>query len=67
MWKVTNVYTIYVAKTEGKKLLERPKRRWEEKKKYSVTYLKETEWEVMDWIKIVQGRFRWRAFVNMVL
>jgi len=29
--------------------------------------LRETEWEVMDWMHLPQDRDQWRGYVNMVM
>jgi hypothetical protein len=29
--------------------------------------IREIEWDVMDWIDLVQDRNKWRAFVNTVM
>jgi hypothetical protein len=42
---------ILVGKSEGKRLLGRPKRRWKENIKVG---LKETEYEGADWINVAQ-------------
>jgi hypothetical protein len=44
-----------VLEPEGKNLLGRHKRRWEDNIKM---YLKEVEWD-MDWIDVAQYRDRW--------
>jgi hypothetical protein len=44
-----NVYKILVGKPEGRKLLRRPRRRWEGSIKMD---LKEIGWEVMGWIRL---------------
>jgi hypothetical protein len=30
-------------------------------------YLRETGWDDMDWIDLVQNRDQWRALVNMIM
>jgi len=42
----------------------RPRRKWEDNNKMD---LHEVGCEVMDWIKLVQDRDRWRALVNVVM
>jgi hypothetical protein len=52
-----------VAKTEGKRSLGRPRRRWENNIKKDLT---ETEWGVMDWINLAQDKDHWIALLNTV-
>ena len=53
-----------MGKTEGKRPLGRPRRRWEDNIKMD---LQELGCGVMDWIELDQDRERWRAFVNAVM
>jgi hypothetical protein len=48
-----NAYRILVGKPEGKKPLERPRRRWQDKIKMD---LREIGWGGVDWIDLAQGR-----------
>jgi hypothetical protein len=50
-------------KPEGKKPLGKPRFRWMDNIKL---YLRETEWDGMDWIDLAQDRDQWRAFLNAV-
>jgi hypothetical protein len=59
-----NVYKVLVGKSEGKRPLGRPRRRWEDDMRMELT---EIGWEVVDWIHLAQNRFRWWALVNMIL
>jgi hypothetical protein len=59
-----NPYRILVGKPEGKRPLERPRRRWVDNIK---TELREIEWNGMDWIDLAQDREQWRALVNTVM
>jgi hypothetical protein len=43
----------FVAKSEGKRLLEKPRGRWEDNIKMD---LREVGWDDMDWINLVQDR-----------
>jgi hypothetical protein len=53
-----------VGKPEGKRLLGRPRRRWEDNIKMD---FQEVGNGVMNWIKVAQDRDRWRAFVNALM
>jgi len=57
------VYRVLVGKTEGKRPLGRPRRRWEDNIKMD---LQEVGYVGMDWIELAQDRDRWRALVNTV-
>ena len=58
------VYRVLVGKPEGKRLLGRPRRRWEDNIKKD---LQEVGCGVMDWIEVAQDRDRWRALVSAVM
>jgi hypothetical protein len=58
------VYRVLVGKPEGKRPLERPRRRWEDNINMDV---QEVEFGVMDWIELAQDRDRWWALVNVVI
>ena len=53
-----------MGKPEGKRLLGRPRHRWEDNIKMD---LQEVGCEGMDWIDMDQDRDRWRALVNAVM
>jgi hypothetical protein len=59
-----NTYRILVGKPEGKKPLQRPRRRCVDNIKME---LRELGWDGMDWIDVAQDRDQWRALVNMVM
>jgi hypothetical protein len=59
-----NAYRIFVGKPEGKRLLGRPRRRWEDNIRID---LRELGWGGMDWIDLAQDRDQWRALVNTVI
>jgi hypothetical protein len=59
-----SVYRVLVGKPEGKRLLGRPRRRWENNIKMD---LQEVGCGGMDWIWLAQDRDRWRALVNSVM
>jgi hypothetical protein len=58
------LYRVLVGKSEGKRPLERPRRRWEDNIKVD---LQEVGCGVMDWIELARDRDRWRALVNTVM
>jgi hypothetical protein len=59
-----NVYMVLVGKPEGKRPLERPRRRWEDAIKMD---LGEIGWGGVEWIHLAQDRDHWRALVNAVM
>jgi hypothetical protein len=58
------VYKVLMGKPEGKRPLERPRRRWEDGIRMD---LREIGWRSVDWIQLAQDRDRWRAVVNAVM
>jgi hypothetical protein len=54
----------FVGRPEGKRLLGRPRCRWEDKIKMD---LREIGIDVANWIRLVQDRVQWRAFVSTVM
>ena len=58
------MYRISVGKPEGKRPLERPRRRWEDNIKIGP---QEVGCGGEDWIDVAQDRDRWRALVNAVM
>jgi hypothetical protein len=54
----------FVGKTEGKRPLGSPRRRWEDNMKAD---LQEVGCGCMDWIELAQDRDRLRALVNEVM
>jgi hypothetical protein len=57
-------YRALAGKPEGRRPLERPRRRWEDNIKMD---LREVGWGGIDWINVAQDRDRWRALVNAVM
>jgi len=58
------VFRVLLGKPEGKRLLGRPRRRWEDNIKMDI---QEVGCGGMDWIEMAQDRDRWRALVNAVM
>ena len=58
------VRRVLVGKPEGKRPLERPRRRWEDNIKMD---LQEVGAGCGDWMELAQDRNRWLALVNMVM
>jgi hypothetical protein len=56
-------YWVLVGKPDGKRSLEKPRRRWKDNIKMD---LRAVGWG-MDWLDIIQDRDRWRAVVNAVM
>jgi hypothetical protein len=58
------VYRVLLSKPEGKRLLKRPRRRWEDNIRMN---LQEVICVGMDWIGLAQDGDMWRAIVNAVM
>ena len=58
------VHKVLVGKSEGKRPLWRPKRRWEDHIKMD---LQEVGRGCGDWMELAQDRDRWRALVSTVM
>jgi hypothetical protein len=56
-------YKILVGRPEGRRPLDRPRRRWENNMKMDLQDVERS----MDWIELAQDRGRWRALVNAVM
>jgi hypothetical protein len=64
MGEVRGAYNILVGRPEGRRLLGRPRRRWEDNIKID---LGETGFEDVDWIHLAQDGDSWRALLNTVM
>ena len=58
------VHRVLVGKLEGKRPLERPRRRWEDNIKMD---LQEVEGGCGEWMELAQDRDKWRALVSTVM
>jgi hypothetical protein len=63
MGEERGVHRVLVGKHEGKRLLGRPRRRWEDNIKMDV---QEVGGDRGDWMELAQDRDGWRALVSMV-
>ena len=64
MGQVRGVYRVLVGKTEGKRPLGKPTRRWEDNIKVD---LPEVGGDYGDWMELAQDRERWWALVSTVM
>jgi hypothetical protein len=64
MGEERKVYKVLVWKSEGKRPLGRPRRRWENGVRMD---LRETGWEDDEWVQLAQDRGQWRAVVNAAM
>jgi hypothetical protein len=64
MGEKRNSYRILVGKSEGRRPLGRPRRRWVGNIKID---LSEIGWDGVDWVNLTQDRDHWRALVNTVM
>ncbi|KAJ4451951.1 hypothetical protein ANN_03435 [Periplaneta americana] len=60
MGESRNAYRVLVGRPEGKRLLGRPRRRWEDIK----MDLREVGYDGRDWINLAQDRDQWQAYVR---
>jgi hypothetical protein len=58
------VYRVLVRRSEGKRPLGRPRRRWEDNIKMN---LSDTGIDGTNWIRLAQDRVQWRAFFKTVM
>jgi hypothetical protein len=63
-WGGRGVYRVLVGRPEGRRPLERPRRRWENNIKMD---LREIWIDEANWIRLAQDKVQWRAFVNTVM
>jgi hypothetical protein len=61
MGEKRNAYRLLVGKTEGKRLLGRPRRMWVDNIRMDHGAV---GWGDVDWIGLAKDRNRWRALVN---
>jgi hypothetical protein len=64
MGEKRNAYRLLVGEPEGKKPLGRPRHRWLVNIKMD---LLEIGLGGVDWIRLAQDRYKWRALVNAVM
>jgi hypothetical protein len=64
MGEIRGAYNILVGRSEGRRPLGRPKRRWEDNIKMD---LRKVGFGDVYWIDWAQDRDRWRALVNTVM
>jgi len=64
MGKGRGVYRVLAGRPEGKRQLERPRRRWEDNINLD---LKKMGIYGTNWIQLAQDRVQWRDFVNTVM
>jgi hypothetical protein len=59
-----NAYKISVGSPEGKRPVERHRRRWDD---YFRMNLTEVGWDIVDWIHLGQDRDKWLYIVDTVM
>jgi hypothetical protein len=64
MGEKKNAHRLLVGKSERKRPLGRPRRRWVDNIKRD---LLEIGWDGVDWIGLAQDRDKWKALVNAVM
>jgi hypothetical protein len=60
------VYRVLVGEAEGKRPLERPRRRWEDGIRIDLGEIG-MRGGVIEWIQLAQDRDRWRVLVKLVM
>jgi hypothetical protein len=64
MGEMRNAYNIFDEKSEWKRPLRRPRRRWE----YNIRLgLGEIGWKVVNWMYLAEDKHQWWAVVNTVM
>ena len=64
MGEERGVYRVLMGKTEGKRTLGRPRRRWVDNIRMN---LQEVGCGYMDWMGLAQDRDRWRKLVSALI
>jgi hypothetical protein len=64
MGEERGVYRVLIGRPEGKKLLGRLRRRWEDNIKMDLMVIRI---DGASWIQLAQERVQWRAFVSTVM
>jgi hypothetical protein len=64
MGEVRDAYNVLVGRSEGRRPLGRPRRRWEDGIRMDVG---EVGFRDVDWMHLAQDRDRWRALANTVM
>jgi hypothetical protein len=64
MEEMRNAYNSLIGKPEGKRLLGRPRSRWEDDTRIN---LRGTGWEGINWMHLAQDRDKWRSLVSTVM
>jgi hypothetical protein len=64
MGEKRNAYKLLVGKPEGRRPLERPRRRWLDNIRMDLV---KVGWGDVEWIVLAQDKDRWRALVNSIL
>jgi hypothetical protein len=62
MGALRNAFTILAEKCQGKRLLERHKRKWQDSTSKG---LEEIAFEAFNWMHLTQDREHWRDFVKL--
>jgi hypothetical protein len=65
MGEERKVYKVLVGKPEGKRPLERPRRRWKDGIRIDLREI--CLGGGVDWIRLAQDRYRWQAVVSAVM